>query len=160
MKKQSTGVILFVVSAVQFLTPFMMSAVGVALPAIGAEFNAGAMELGLVEMLFILAFALILLPAGRLADIHGRKKIFILGTGIFTAATLILGLAPSMGLFIFFRFIQGSGAAMITANSVAILSSVFPAERRGRAMGFIVGAVYVGLSAGPTLAGIMVTHLG
>ena len=70
----SPGITLFVVSAVQFLTPFMMSAVGVALPAIGHDFQAGAVELGLVEMLYILAFGMIMLPAGRLADIHGRKK--------------------------------------------------------------------------------------
>jgi len=156
----SPGITLFVVSSVQFLTPFMMSAVGVALPAIGVDFKAGAVQLGLVEMVFILAFALIMLPVGRLADIHGRKKIFVLGILIFIAATLILGLSPTMNMFILFRFIQGMGAAMITATSVAILSSIFPAEKRGRAMGVIVGAVYIGLSAGPTLAGFMVTHLG
>ncbi len=156
----SPGITLFVVSAVQFLTPFMMSAVGVALPAIGHDFQAGAVELGLVEMLYILAFGMVMLPAGRLADIHGRKKIFISGTLVFTLTTLVLGLCPTMGLFIFFRFIQGAGAAMITATSVAILSSVYPAQKRGQAMGIIVGAVYIGLSAGPTLAGVMVTHLG
>ena len=157
---QSPGVTLFVVSAVQFLTPFMMSAVGVALPAIGAEFNAGAVQLGLVEMTFILAFALVLLPAGRMADIRGRKKVFITGALLFTAATLVLGLSPDMDLFIFFRFIQGSGAAMITSTSVAILSSIFPPEKRGGAMGVIVTAVYIGLSAGPTLAGFMIAHWG
>ncbi|WDP91166.1 MAG: MFS transporter [Desulfobacter sp.] len=156
----SPGVTLFVVSSVQFLTPFMMSAVGVALPAIGSDFHAGAAQLGLVEMVFILAFALIMLPAGRMADIHGRKKIFISGTLVFIAATLILGLSSGMNLFILFRFIQGTGAAMITATSVAILSSIFPPEKRGQAMGVIVGAVYIGLSAGPTLAGFMITHLG
>ncbi|MCG8563624.1 MAG: MFS transporter [Desulfobacterales bacterium] len=157
---QSPGATLFVVSAVQFLTPFMMSAVGVALPAIGTEFHAGAMELGLVEMVYILAFALIMLPVGRAADIHGRKKVFVSGTVLFTLATLALALSPNMGLFLAFRFLQGSGAAMVTATSVAILSAIFPPEKRGRAMGVIIAAVYIGLSAGPTLAGFMITHLG
>ncbi len=156
----SPGLTIFVVSTVQFLAPFMMSAVGVALPAIGHEFSAGAVLLGLVEMVYILAVALIMLPAGRLADIHGRKKIFIAGAILLTLATLLLGLSPTIQTFIFFRFVQGAGAAMVTATSVAILSSVIPPARRGRAMGIVVAAVYTGLSAGPTLAGFMVTYMG
>ena len=65
----SGAIILFVVSAVQFLTPFMLSALGVALPAIGRDFSASAVQLGLVETVYILAFSLLLLPAGRLGDI-------------------------------------------------------------------------------------------
>ncbi|BCS96726.1 MFS transporter [Desulfoluna limicola] len=159
-KPLSPAVTIFVVSAVQFLTPFMMSAVGVALPAIGKEFSAGAVQLGMVEMVYILAVSLIMLPAGRMADIHGRKKIFVLGTVLFIVATLLLALAPTIGTFILFRFLQGTGASMVTATSVAILSSVIPPAQRGKAMGIVVAAVYVGLSAGPTLAGFMVTHIG
>lgn len=156
----SPAVTIFVVSVVQFLTPFMMSAVGVALPAIGHEFSAGAVQLGLVEMVYILAVSLIMLPAGRMGDIHGRKKIFVSGSVIFTVATLFLAMAPTIGAFILCRFLQGAGASMVTATSVAILSSVIPPSKRGKAMGIVVAAVYLGLSAGPTLAGFMVTHMG
>ncbi len=158
--KSSEMITLAVVCAVQFLTPFMMSAVGVALPAIGKEFNASAAQLGLVEMVYILAVALLLLPMGRLGDIHGRKKIFITGICIFCLSTLMVAMAWSIETFILFRFIQGAGSAMITGTSVAILSSVFPPEKRGWAMGIIVGCVYLGLSAGPVLAGIMVAFAG
>ena len=153
-------VILFVVSAVQFLTPFMLSAVGVALPAIGREFSATAVQLGLVEAAYILAFSLFLLPVGRLGDIYGRKKIFTIGILVFTSGTIFLALAFTIESFIVFRFVQGCGGAMISGNSVAILATVFPPARRGRAMGTIVGCVYLGLSLGPILAGLMVTHLG
>ena len=156
----SPAATLFVVSAVQFLTPFMFSAVGVALPTIGRVFDASAVQLSLVEAVYIFAVALLLLPSGRFADIHGRKRIFITGTVLITVTTLILGLSQSIGFFIAFRFLQGAGAAMITSTSIAILSSVFPPRRRGRAMGIIVACVYMGLSAGPTLAGVMITHLG
>ena len=156
----SPTVTIFIVSVVQFLTPFMMSAVGVALPAIGNEFSAGAVQLGLVEMIYILAVSLFMLPAGRMGDIHGRKKVFISGCFLFVIATLILALAPTIESFILFRFLQGAGASMVTATSVAILSSVIPPKQRGKAMGIVVAAVYMGLSAGPTLAGFMVTHLG
>ena len=153
-------VTLFVVCVVQFLTPFMMSAVGVALPAIGREFSASAVQLGLVEMVYILAVAMFLLPAGRMGDIYGRKKIFIAGTVLMTLSTLFNALAPSIDLFILFRFLQGCGGAMISGTSIAILSSVFPRETRGRAMGTIVACVYVGLSAGPVLSGLIISHLG
>jgi EmrB/QacA subfamily drug resistance transporter len=156
----SDGVILFVVSAVQFLTPFMLSAVGVALPAIGREFSASAVQLGLVETVYIFAFSLFLLPAGRLGDIYGRKKIFTIGIFAFTVGTVLVSLAFTIESFIVFRFFQGCGGAMISGTSVAILSSVFPPDKRGQAMGIIVGCVYLGLSLGPVLSGFMVTHLG
>jgi len=157
---ESGMVILFVISAVQFLTPFMLSAVGVALPSIGREFSASAVQLGLVETVYILAFSLFLLPAGRLGDIYGRKRIFTIGIMVFTLGTVIVSMAYTIKSFILFRFLQGSGGAMISGTSVAILSSVFPPEKRGRAMGIIVGCTYLGLSLGPVLSGFMVTHLG
>jgi EmrB/QacA subfamily drug resistance transporter len=156
----SEAATLFVVSAVQFLTPFMLSAVGVALPVIGREFAASAVQLGLVETVYIFAFSLFLIPAGRLGDIYGRKRIFTIGIVAFTAGTVLISLAFSIESFIVFRFFQGCGGAMISGTSVAILSSVFPAARRGRAMGVIVGCIYLGLSLGPVLSGFMVTHLG
>jgi EmrB/QacA subfamily drug resistance transporter len=156
----SGAVILFVVSAVQFLTPFMLSAVGVALPAIGREFSASAVQLGLVETVYIFAFSLFLLPVGRLGDIYGRRRIFTIGILVFTAGTVLLSLAFTIESFIVFRFFQGCGGAMISGNSVAILASVFSPAKRGRAMGIITGCVYLGLSLGPVLSGFMVTHLG
>jgi EmrB/QacA subfamily drug resistance transporter len=151
---------LWVVSVTQFLSPFMYSAVGVALPAIGREFNAGAVSLGLIEMIYVLAVAMLMLPIGRFSDIFGRKRLFIAGTVVMTLATLFLPVVSTIEAFIVFRFLQGAGAAMVNATSFAILSSTISPERRGRAMGIVVGCVYLGLSAGPTLAGLMVTYLG
>jgi MFS family permease len=159
-KTPSPFLILYVVASVQFLTPFMMSATGVALPAIGREFNAGAVHLGLIEMVYILAVTLLLLPSGRFADIHGRKKIFITGASIMTVATLFLAMSMNIRFFIVLRFFQGVGAAMITATSMAIITSVIPRHKLGQAMGIIIACVYMGLSAGPTLAGIMITNFG
>jgi EmrB/QacA subfamily drug resistance transporter len=151
---------LIVVSAVQFLAPFMMSSVGIALPAIGRELSANAVELGLVETVYILAVALFLLPAGRLGDILGRKKIFIRGTILFIIATLVIPFSSSIEIFILVRFFQGAGAAMIAGTSLAILYSAMAQKQRGKAMGIVVGFIYGGLSAGPVLGGFLVTHLG
>lgn len=158
--KENSAAILWVIAAVQFLTPFMFSAIGVALPAIGRDFSAGAVQLGLIEMVYILAVALLLLPVGRFADIHGRRRIFLAGTVLLTLATLALAAAPTITLLIVCRFVQGMGAAMITSTSFAILTSVCPPEKRGRAMGVVVSCVYLGISAGPTLAGLMIDVLG
>lgn len=158
---QASGwVTLSIVCTVQFLTPFMMSAVGVALPVLGGEFGASGVQLGLVETVFILAVSLFLLPCGRLGDIYGRRRVFVLGILLFTSATLAASLAGDVALFILFRFIQGTGAAMITGTSLAILSSVFPPEKRAKAMGAVVGCVYLGVSAGPVVGGFLITHLG
>ncbi len=159
-KQNPASATLWVIAAVQFLTPFMFSAIGVALPAIGREFAAGAVQLGLVEMVYILGVALFLLPIGRFADIHGRKKIYLAGIILMTLATLALALAPTIETLILFRFFQGIGASMITSTSFAIISSIYPQEQRGRAMGIVVSAVYLGISAGPTLAGLMISYLG
>jgi EmrB/QacA subfamily drug resistance transporter len=159
-KSISPAATLWVIAAVQFLTPFMFSAIGVALPTIGREFSSNAVQLGLVEMVYILGVALFLLPVGRFADIHGRRKMFLSGIILITLATLALALAPTIETLILFRFFQGIGASMITSSSFAILTSVYPKEQRGKAMGIVVSAVYLGISAGPTLAGLMISYLG
>ncbi len=163
MKKKegvSGGATLVVVCVVQFLTPFMMSGVGVALPTIGRFYAATAVELGLVETVFVLAVSLLLLPAGQLSDIFGRKKIFLWGILLFVFSSLIAPFSRTVEFFILARFFQGCGAAMITGTSLAILSSVFPPEKRGKAMGIVVGSVYLGVSAGPVLGGALITWAG
>ncbi|MDR3629925.1 MAG: MFS transporter [Desulfocapsaceae bacterium] len=158
-KDQSQAAAIWVVAAVQFLTPFMFSAVGVALPAIGREFSASAVQLGLIEMAYVMGIALFLLPLGRFADIHGRKRIFLTGNLMITLTTLALSLAPTVNSFIILRFLQGACAAMITSTSLAILTSIIPRERLGRAMGLVVSCIYIGTSVGPTLSGLMVEYL-
>lgn len=159
-EKVSPGATLFIVCVVQFLAPYMMSAVGVALPTIGKEFSASAAELGLVETIYILAVSVFLVPAGRIADIKGRKKVYTLGVIIFTCATFFISLSKTMAFFIVFRFLQGLGASLVVSTSMAILTSVFPGGKRGRVMGIVLACVYGGLSAGPGLGGILVTYLG
>ena len=151
---------LMVVAAVQFLGPFLATSMNVALPSIGRDLGAGAVQLSLTITIYILASSIALLPMGRLADIHGRKKIFITGTIILALAVLGAGMVRSIRILLLLRFVQGIGYAMITSSSFAILSAVFPAERRGRAMGIATAMVYFGSSFGPFLSGLIITHLG
>jgi len=143
-----------------FLTPFMGSAVNVALPAIGAEFQMTAVALTWVPMAYVVASAVVLVPLGRLADITGRKRVFRIGIIAFTASSALLAAAPSATLLIAFRAVQGVGSAMIFCTGTAILLSVCAAAERGRVLGVNVASVYAGLSAGPVLGGLLTHHVG
>jgi MFS family permease len=156
----SRSATLFVVCTAHFLMPFMMSAVGVALPAIGREFAASALQLGLVETTYVLSLSIFLLSMGRLGDIHGRRRIFQTGIVIFTIVGGLLSQAWSIESLIGLRFLQGMGGAMVMATSIAIVVSVFPPEERGKALGIAVASVYAGISCGPFFGGMLVTALG
>ncbi|HAS05244.1 MAG TPA: MFS transporter [Dehalococcoidia bacterium] len=143
-----------------FLTPFMGSSINIALPAIGSEFSMDAISLSWVVSAYLLASAVFLLPIGRVADIYGRKKILLLGIIIFTVFSFLLAVATSSALIIALRALQGLGSAMIFGTGVAILTSAFPARERGRALGINVASVYLGLSLGPFLGGILTESFG
>ncbi|MEJ2725395.1 MAG: MFS transporter [Deltaproteobacteria bacterium] len=149
---------LTIATLTSFMTPFMSSSINIALPAIEADFKMDALALAWVATSYLLAAAVSLVPFGRLADIHGRKKIFAYGILIFTGASFLCSVAFSSTALIGFRIIQGIGSAMIFATGIAILTSVFPPQERGKVLGINVGAVYVGLSVGPFLGGFLTQH--
>jgi len=151
---------LFVVCTAHFLMPFMMSAVGVALPAIGREFHATALQLGLVETVYVMSAAIFLLAMGRLGDIHGRRRLFQIGIVVFTLVGGALSQSWSIEAMIALRFLQGMGGSMVMATSLAIVVSVFPPEERGKALGISVASVYAGISCGPFFGGMLVTAFG
>ena len=147
-------------SVASFLVPFMMSAVGITLPVVQTELGATAVELSWVAGSYILALAAILLPIGRLADIKGRRKTFVWGTAVFIAFSLCASLAWSVSSLVALRVLQGVGAAMILSTAVAIVTEVCPRSERGRAMGVLVACVYLGLSVGPLVGGMMTDLAG
>jgi EmrB/QacA subfamily drug resistance transporter len=156
----SKGAALLVATMSSFITPLMGSTVIVALRRIQEAFSMDAVTLSWVSMSVLLAAATFLVPFGRIADIYGRKKIFIYGTSLYTFASLFAAIAPSAAFLISFRSLQGIGAAMIFGTGIAILTSVFPPEERGRALGINAAAVYVGLSIGPPLGGFLTQYFG
>jgi EmrB/QacA subfamily drug resistance transporter len=138
----------------------MASAVEIALPKIGQEFAVDAVLLSWLATSFLLSAAMFLVPIGRLADIHGRKRIYLIGIVVYTLFSVCCGAAGSATMLIVFRILQGVGSAMIFGTGIAILTSVFPAGERGQVLGINVAAVYGGLSGGPFLGGLLVEHLG
>jgi len=152
--------VMIVAAFAAFLTPFLGSAVNLALPAIGKDLHANAISLSWIISSFILASAIFLLPFGRLADIIGRKKVFMYGIILFTISTFLIVFSWNITSLILFRILQGISGAMIFGTSLAIITSVFPQGERGRAMGINIFAVYFGLSTGPVIGGFLTETLG
>ncbi len=152
--------VLTVTAFASFLTPFMGSSVNLALPSIGDEFNLNAVTLNWIVSSYMLTTSILLLPAGRLGDILGRKKIFTIGLIIFTVTMILLTFTPNGTWLIGARILQGIGGAMMFGTNMAILTSVFPPGERGRAMGINATAVYVGLASGPFVGGLLSHYIG
>lgn len=152
--------VLFITLLGSFLMPFMGSSINIALPSIGSEFNIDAIVLSWVTLSFLLSVGIFLVPFGRIADIHGRKKVFTYGMIIYTLGSIFASIAETPAVLIGSRFLQGIGGAMFSATAIAIITSVFSKEERGKALGINVASVYIGLSLGPFIGGIITQHLG
>jgi EmrB/QacA subfamily drug resistance transporter len=151
---------LFVATLTSFIGPFMISSVNVALPAIQAELKMDAVQLSWIATAYLLAVAVGLVPAGKIADIYGRKKLFSTGLMVYSIGSAAAIFVNSAILLIATRAFQGLGAAMFVTTGMAILTSIFPPNRRGRVIGIYVSAVYIGLSAGPFIGGLLTQHFG
>jgi EmrB/QacA subfamily drug resistance transporter len=143
-----------------FLPPFMAASINIALPAIGAEFSMDAVLLGWIATSYLLSAAVFLVPFGRLADIHGMKKIFISGLALYTISSFLSAVAPSASILIAVRVLQGFGSAMLFGTGTAILICLFPPHERGKVLGINVASVYLGLSLGPVLGGFLTQSFG
>ena len=148
--------VLGIVAIGVFMATLDASIVNISLPEISLSFHvplSGTVEWVILGYLIIIAG--ILLPLGRLADMVGRKLIWLLGLSIFTLSSALCGAAPSLLWLIAFRVLQGVGGAMIMAVSPAMVTSAFPSTERGRALGLNAAVVAIGTSTGPTLGGIL-----
>ncbi len=153
-------ILLVVASLASFLVPYTVSSIAVALPAIGSDFGLDPVILGWITSAYLLTAAVCIIPFGKLADIYGRKRLFILGNILFTAGSLFAALSWSGTAIIAARIVQGLGGSLVFATSIAIVTAVFPPGERGRAIGIITATVYAGLSIGPFLGGILTQHFG
>ena len=153
-------VVLLVAATASFLTPFMATSINIALPSIGREFSINAVALGWVTTAYLLAAAMFLVPLGRLADIRGRRKVFLAGMVGYTVVSFLCTLSTSEAMLIALRALQGFTDAMMFGTSTAIVTSVYPPERRGRALGIIVASVYSGSALGPFIGGFLTQAAG
>jgi len=158
-KRKQTAILISITFAT-FINPFMVSALGVALPTIGNDFIVSPGRLGLVETSYLMAGVILLLPIGKYADKIGLGRIYISGMIMFLIISIFIGISPSFNILIALRFLQGLSIAMLTATGAAILTKSFPPEKRGWVLGINIGAVYIGLSLGPFFGGIITEQYG
>lgn len=143
-----------------FIAPFLGASVNIALPSMSEELGMNAITMSWVAMSFLLSSAVFLVPLGKLADVVGRVKIFILGNIVVAMASLMCAISKDSTMLIIFRVLQGIGSAMMFGTNMAIITSVFPPNQRGKAIGINVTAVYLGLSVAPVLGGILTQTFG
>ena len=144
---------------VLIMTPLDGSAVNIVLPVLQKDFALLLPQVAWVPLVYLVVLASLILPMGRLADLFGFRRLYLLGTLIFTIASAVCGLTPNFGWLIGARVLQGVGACMMMATSIGIATAIFPATERGRALGFVGMTVALGQISGPTIGGWL-THLG
>jgi EmrB/QacA subfamily drug resistance transporter len=143
-----------------FMGQLDASIVTLTFPALRGAFHASLAGVQWVSLSYLLTVVALLAPAGRLADALGRKQLYLYGFGLFTLGSAACGLAPSLAVLIGCRVLQGLGAAMLQANSVALVTTSVPANRMRTALGVQAAAQALGLALGPTLGGVLVDVLG
>ncbi|MFC3094438.1 MFS transporter [Alteromonas sediminis] len=156
----SAHIALIAVCCGYLIAPMGLAAVNVAIPALAADLGATASEVGWLPTLYMLGSVAFMLPCGKLADRVGRKKVYTAGLILNLLTTALCAMANSVESIIFWRFVQGIAASMIFATGIAIVSSVTPFDRRGKALGIVASCVYIGLTAAPAMGGFVTDLMG
>ena len=143
-----------------FMSALDGSVVNTTLPVIRNAFGSDVATIEWVVTTYLLTVSGLLLSVGRLGDLRGHKQVYITGFVVFLLSSALCGMAPTAAALVGFRGIQAVGAAMLAANSPAILTKNFPASQRGRALGLQATMTYLGLTTGPALGGALAGWLG
>jgi EmrB/QacA subfamily drug resistance transporter len=160
MERSLQNTILAVTILTGFVATFITSAINIALPLIQSEFRVSAVTLGWISLSYVLATAAVLMPAGRIADLFGRTRIYLIGLVTFTLFSFASAFAPNAAVLLVMRVFQGLASALLFPTHTALVILSHPPEKRGRALGLQVSGVYLGLTLGPILGGIIIHNVG
>jgi EmrB/QacA subfamily drug resistance transporter len=152
--------VLLAIGVGTFMAALDGSVVNVVLPLLRHDLNTSVAGIEWVMTIYLLVVSGLLLGVGRAGDLRGHRRIYLAGFVLFVIASALCGMAPTLGALVAVRALQAVGAAMLFANSPAILTKAFPAEQRGRALGAQATMTYLGLTAGPSLGGWLAQQLG
>src|SRR3954468_21795557 len=154
------GVVVAALAFGAYMAALDNSIVNAVLPVVADSFKTDLTSIEWVVTIYLLVQSALLLTFGRLGDMWGHKRVYLVGLAVFVTSSAICGLAPGTSVLVASRAVQAIGASMIVANLAAILTSVFPPEQRGRAVGIQATIVYVGLATGAPLGGWLTGELG
>ncbi|MGN1045422.1 MAG: MFS transporter [Candidatus Methanomethylophilaceae archaeon] len=143
-----------------FVNPLIGSMLNLALNAIGSDLHCSAHQLGWIASIFFISSVAAMVPAARLADIIGKRRVFIAGALIALVSLLLCTLSQDIYMLYLFRGMSGIGTACISSTSISMIADVYPKERRGSALAWNTACVYVGASIGPSLGGVITDVLG
>jgi EmrB/QacA subfamily drug resistance transporter len=152
--------VLLAVGIGTFMTALDGSVVNTILPVLRRSLNSDVAGVEWIVTVYLLTLSGLLLSFGRLGDLRGHKTIYLSGFGLFVISSALCGLAVSVEMLVIFRLTQAVGAAMLAANSPAILTKNFPARQRGQALGMQATMTYLGLTVGPSFGGWLASQLG
>jgi EmrB/QacA subfamily drug resistance transporter len=152
--------VLFAIGVGTFMSALDGSVVNMVLPVVREKFGSDVATVEWVVTVYLLVVSGLLLSFGRLGDMRGHKAVYVSGFAVFVASSALCGLAPNVTALIAFRALQALGAAMLFANSPAILTKNFPAAQRGQALGLQATMTYLGLTVGPSLGGWLTVQFG
>ncbi|HYK04658.1 MAG TPA: MFS transporter [Thermoanaerobaculia bacterium] len=136
------------------------SIANVALPTLAQAFNASFQQVQWVVLAYLLAITTLIVSVGRLGDLMGRRRLLLAGTFLFTVASVLCGVAPTLALLIAARAAQGLGAAIMMALTIAFVGETVPKKRTGSAMGLLGTMSAIGTALGPSLGGILIAGFG
>jgi len=148
------------VSMALFCVQIDYFAMNLALPRIATDFSSTATDLQWIVSIYMVTLGALMVPAGRLADIFGRKRALLTGIAVFGLASLLCAIAPSVATLVAFRALQGAGAALIFPASVSVITNAFPAAQAGRMIGLAYGIAGLGNAAGPLIGGLLTQTVG
>ena len=151
--------VLLVVGVGTLLSAMAGSSITVALPALSADLDITIDRASWVMLAYLLTVTVLLLVAGRSGDLFGHQRVYLAGFVLFGVGSLACGLAQGLWLVVLARVFQGVGGAMLMATGPALLTTTFPGSERGKALGMLATATYTGLTIGPPLGGLLISHL-
>ncbi len=151
---------LVVVNIATFLAPLDTGIVALVLPNIARDFNTGIEIAIWVSVIYLIVLTTFMISFGRFSDIHGRKKYFVIGLGIFVIGSFFSGMSQTIAELLIFRIIQAIGAALLLVNSRAIITDAFPPEERRLAMSIHVTVIYLAIATGPALGAVITEYIG
>src|SRR3981081_1060453 len=158
-KRVNPWLVLVVLTSGFFMILLDTTIVNVAIPAMSAGLNTTLDQILWVLNAYILTYTVLLIPAGRLGDLYGQRNLFALGLFVFTVASALCGFSQNANQLIAARILQGVGGALLTPQTLSIITTLFPPERRGAAFGVWGGVAGLATIAGPTVGGLLVTYL-